>query len=837
LNGGIGMTRAQLMNTALPTIEGLYAAYPSFFGPNAVRPWSFCVIGPTREELEALAPTVVDFLDEPYSDSHPSGLHLPVHEGDSLRKIVEDYWEWVEDYYPPWGLCIVLPENVKADWPDGQRVLKPGACKSLHPTLLLADLLNQALPGSLVALPDSALLDANGRAQRSLMGQAVFRFNRPDLLSKAVPKFAEVQSGRKSNLRDSSSLSERWLERDYDLGLCPRFVWAHEVDGCAEAVSVAHLSYRDDDHIHCDGVKAPLATHLRRLNSKMVRDLQSNPAAIERLGRVAFGEIERGDDDRFVPRWELGPSGNWGAAGGVDRDLAGFREITSTRGFELRRIDNLARIEVVHNWSPGESRPGTLWFVAEGTDVLRCLRTAPCPPAKERNESDEEHRGKLDAWHSHRDQIRLFTLCGAEDAEYLWLAMGDDVLFENLRCRAAKSYWAPSVSTAVLAETLIPWPSKDERQRVAKVFSDSAAFVEKDELGGLIQELEDSWELRQRRFAPHNFNKVCARDVSDEWDYMIENARVLLTALEKLKVDKASRPPEDSESEPAPAPPAPPAPIAIARRQLANEINPSRRIRASLDLAQVTMELDAAIMLSLLRQIDPSQVTDVWKKLSLSLKHGDVSLALGHKRTLAQAARRALSSSVKTMTIDPWLRDLVIAACKVDSKAWNSVVEDILKFRNDNFGHGFQLPAAAEPPVADWLMKQVEALVGLVRYMERYMLVYLESRSIGRQQTECIFRFLVHDNPLFPRHSLPRLRGTVMDTYNEHEVYVYVAAPDEFLSLWPWVIFQPSSQGQEAIWFFDGTKSGAAVYKSVLVPGACTTDKSAGLEVLKLLSV
>jgi hypothetical protein len=820
------------MNTALPTLEELYAAYPSFFGAESPRPWSFCVIGPTREELEALAPTMVGFLDE---DSHPSGLQLPVHEGDSLRKVVEDYWEWFEDYDPLWGLCIVLPEKVTPDWPEGQRVLEPAACKTLHPTLLLADLLNNGLPGSLVALPDSALLDMDGRAQRSLMGQAVFRYHRPDLLSTGVAKPSEAQTGSKDNPRDNSSLSKNWIERGYGAGLCPRFVWAHEVEGCAEAVSVVHLSRRGDECMHyCATAKAPLATHLRRLNNKMVRDLHSNPAAIERLGRVAFGEIERADDDRFVPRWELGSSGNWGAAAEIDRDLAGFREITSTRGFELRRIDSLARIEVVHNWSPGENRPRTLWFVAEGADVLRCLRTAPCPPAKERNESDEEHRGKLDAWHSDRQEMRLFALSDADDLDYLWLVMSDDVLFENLRCRAAKSYWAPSVSAAVLAETLIPWPSMEERQRLSKIFHDSADIVEKDTLGGLIEDLQQLWIYQQDDFAPRNFNKVCVRNLSNVWGSMIDNTRELLESLEKLGVGEKLHQSRDREPESA-ALSSLPAPIAIARRQLANEINASRRIRASLELAQVILELDAAILLSLLRQIDSSQVSEVWKKLSLSLKHGDISLALGHKRTLAKEARRALSSSLKNMTIDPPLRDFVVAACNVKSKAWNSVVERILEFRNNNFGHGFQPLAAAEPRDADWLMQQVEALVCLVSYMESHMLVYFESRSISRQQTECVLRSLVHDNPLFPRNAMVRSRGTVMDRYNEHEVYVHVAAPDEFLSLWPWVIFQPSSQGQEAIWLFDGTKSGDAVYKSVLVPGECTTDKSAGIEVLKLL--
>jgi hypothetical protein len=412
--------------------------------------------------------------------------------------------------------------------------------------------------------------------------------------------------------------------------------------------------------------------------------------------------------------------------------------------------------------------------------------------------------------------------------------MSDDVLFENLRCRAAKSYWWPSVSVAVLAETVIPWPSTEERQRLSKIFRDSTEIVEKDVLGGLIEDLQQSWINQQHNFAPRNFNKLCVRDLNDAWKYMISNTRELLNALEGLEVSEKSHSPEDGESEPA-ALSSLPAPIAIARRQLKNEISPSRRVRASIELAQVTLELDAAILLSLLRQIDSSLVSDVWKKLSLSLKHGDISLALGHKRALAQEARRTLSSSQKNLTVDPPLRDFVVAACDVDSKAWNSIVGDILSFRNDNFGHGFQRPAAAEPPVADWLMQQVEALVRLVRYMEHYMLVYLESRSISRQQTECVLRSLVHDNPLFPRNAMVRSRGTVMDTYNEHEVYVHVAAPDEFLSLWPWVIFQPSSQGQEAIWLFDGTKSGAAVYKSVLVPGEFTTDKAAGMEVLKLL--
>ena len=112
------------MNTALPTIEGLYAAYAKLFPDYVPQPISFCVIGPTRDELAALAPTVLRFLDEPPSDEHVGGLHLPVQDGDSLRSVAETFFYWFEDYQIPWGLCILLPDGVTVDWPDGRASLR-----------------------------------------------------------------------------------------------------------------------------------------------------------------------------------------------------------------------------------------------------------------------------------------------------------------------------------------------------------------------------------------------------------------------------------------------------------------------------------------------------------------------------------------------------------------------------------------------------------------------------------------------------------------------------------------------------------------------------------------
>ena len=71
-----------------------------------------------------------------------------------------------------------------------------------------------------------------------------------------------------------------------------------------------------------------------------------------------------------------------GAGGVIDHNLAGFRGIAATRGHELKRIGSVARIETCEEWSPGESRPNTLWFVAQGTDVLRCSRAAQTPSEK-----------------------------------------------------------------------------------------------------------------------------------------------------------------------------------------------------------------------------------------------------------------------------------------------------------------------------------------------------------------------------------------------------------------------------------------------------------------------
>jgi len=120
------------MKTALPTIEGLYAAYSSL-GPGGERPYNFSVIGPTREELESLAPTVLRFLDD--KSPEYSSLHVPVHVGDSLRRVAEMRADWVrdKDSQTPWAHCIALPEEIILDWPKEQKLFSPAMIQCLHP--------------------------------------------------------------------------------------------------------------------------------------------------------------------------------------------------------------------------------------------------------------------------------------------------------------------------------------------------------------------------------------------------------------------------------------------------------------------------------------------------------------------------------------------------------------------------------------------------------------------------------------------------------------------------------------------------------------------------------
>lgn len=628
-------------------------------------------------------------------------------------------------------------------------------------------------------------------------------------------------------------LHKAWIERPYHAGLCPNFVWAHEMEGTQEFLSIASLATRADGYAGVE-TSIPRATHLRRLNVAMVHDLEANAAAVERLARIAFGQIERGDDDRFVPMLEIGPSGDWGAGREVDRNLSSFRRLASTQGYELKRVESLARIEQCERWTPGEEHPRTLWFVAEGLHSLRCFHTAPIPPSKLGHESDEEHQFHLQEW----QRVRLLVLKDCKDPDYLWLALADQVLFDDIACRAAKSYYAPLVSPAVLGETLIPWPPEAERQRIFALFQKSVKAVDDGSIGSLAEELQRGWEGKERDFSAGSFSSVSVRDMRGVWRDMLDNARCLVAALEPLVPEPGNPPkgPKDSTSkDPSSRPPSyPPAPIAIARRQLWNENTGSRRIRAALELAQVAMELDAAILLALLHRIDPSHVSAVLRKVLV--KPGPVRLTLGHKKDLVREARDALRCATKNGTTDAALAALISEACDVNLKTWKNLADYLVEIRNAKFGHGFQLPPAAEQSLSNDLVPKAEEFVNLLHYMNAHMLVFLESRTIARSGTTCVLRMLVHENPLFERNVFLRPKGTAIDGLNEQEVYLHYAEPDGFLSLWPWVLFAPGNGGSEAIWLFDGTKKNdTGVYKSALVPGDELPHEMAGRAALSLI--
>jgi hypothetical protein len=245
------------------------------------------------------------------------------------------------------------------------------------------------------------------------------------------------------------------------------------------------------------------------------------------------------------------------------------------------------------------------------------------------------------------------------------------------------------------------------------------------------------------------------------------------------------------------------------------------------------MELESAVMLSVLLRLDAQSVPMVWEKLSL--RTGDVMMSLGQKRLLAQEARSVLSCAMKQPAADPALVELAAKACEVDLELWNSLADEIVSFRNSHLGHGFQLPPALERSTADGFVPQAEKFVGLLPYLNRNMLVYLESRKMTKTATECVFRMLVHDNQIFPSNPICQPKGSRLDGLDEQEVYLNYAEPDGFLSLWPWVLFAPSGTTADAMWFFDGTKNGVGVFKSTLAPGAIHTDSLAGAQALKLI--
>jgi len=822
------------MRTVLPTIEGLYATYSSL-GQDAKyqRPSYFSVIGPTRGELKKFAPTVLGFLDD--GSSEGASLHLPVDAADSLRRVAEIHADWVCDYQSLWAHCIVLPEEVLADWPTGQTVFDPAMIHRLHPAIVLAGLvsMNDPGPGILIGMCDSGLLDNEGRRQRSLLAREIFLAQQQDDLLQGNQRGFRRQAARNNSAAKlsagsaqeaSAELHKTWTSPGHglSLALCPRFVWAHQVEGANEFVSVLSASSRDHSGWSGREPGIPRATHLRRLSAAMVHDLHADPSAIENLARVATGLGDRTDDDRFVPIWELGPSGMWGAGAAIDADLAGFRGIKASRGYELKPLSSIACIEKADKWSPVETSSNTLWFVAEGKNVLRCLSSATICPDRRDSEPQEGYDARQKEWLEEWSGSRLLSLSNCDDAEYLWLALADEILLENIRCRAAKSYWGPAVPPAVLAETLVPWPTNEERKRIVDLYRKSRDFVEGDIAGSLIQELHDRWDSNQHFFAAGNaFSRVIPRDLSDPekywpWAGMVEDARSLLAALERMLPTRRSF--------------SVPAPIAIARKKLEIETNPGRRIRAALDLFRATLEFDAAIMLAILHKVGAISVEEAWRKVSEDGARQDLQMAEGHKRMLAQEARRALKQ-VPMQGIDPSLATLAADARGIDDKSWLELSEKIVRIRNEAYGHGRQVPASIEQVFAREFVNDVEAFVKQVPYLNQYQLIFLESREIRRDRTICQIRELVGDNGLFAPNQIERARGSQYDHFAEGEVYLGYSEPDGLLPLWPWVLFQPDKAGPEVIWLFDGTKGNDAVFKSVQSPGEMKKDSEAGTEI------
>lgn len=797
---------------------------------------AFCVIGPTEEELTALAPNLLATINGTRPDakdnalSEGPGLILPVREGEGLRAIVEQYAVWDELYYwDEWRTVIALPPGVRDDLPDGQRVLTDEMRRNLHPTLALAAMLPQQ-NGVLAVLPDAALSDAAGSRARAALGAGPFdpvvnlpaelRIRYAEMMA-AHPgtiDYGDVGDGRVDpELAAWKRMRHRWhIEAQWNIGtrgLSPSFVWAHTSELNAN-VSLACLSTGGE------------ATHLRRLTPAMVHDLHHMPNAASHLARVAHGEADRGDDDVFAPAREVARSGAWGA-GEPNRDIKGYRALEFGRGDPLRRVGDLCEVKAVDDWKPGESEPGVLWFVAEGPGVLECLRRTPESPEKGEYEADEKFAARQAAW-----PPRLLRLTGCEDSEYLWRVLADPVIRTNIRCRAAKSYKHPSVAAWVLADTLVPWPEAAQRritlERIA--VGQKLLFAQggvKDRLEDLAGELEGVADLHEDADAATMSPRVAEK----VWDELAGGLRMLTAELGVVAPQGVAPQADDSNPQSPDDPEFPPAPIAYIRRLL-DHAPESERERHAMDLLEVTLKLDCAILLALLRDADPAGVGDVWRKVNGT--RPKVAPTLGKWAELQRLARKALRQHTDKDGRSSManLRRTAAMVAHVDKP-----VSDAVEVRNDLAhtygGHG---PATRSALVAR-LITLVREVDQRMMYLRSHLLIHLESRSVRKSGVELTLLNLVNDHPAFARQTLTRARGLEWERVDEGEVYLFYAEPDRLLALWPWMTVAPDSAGRPVVWLVDGIRNdGRVTYKSPYdAGGEHAADPSEAAQVRVLL--
>lgn len=231
---GGDLTRQKIIESGLPILDSLYAALNKGDGGGYQR---FCLLGPTREEVDAHAPRLSqEFVSPRYPEYRP--LLLPLDSKTELLSLLDAQWRWAAEHecISFFTMLIMPPDfDVVSALPRDQKKFPREVLKGASSGLLLFQLLSitRGDLAGVAIMPDQDLRSEQSRGFRFYLSERYIEGHTRraqgirrsiQTMARAVLRTPKLEQSREQPAKQGTTGID-WSAgfRGADI---PRFVWA-----------------------------------------------------------------------------------------------------------------------------------------------------------------------------------------------------------------------------------------------------------------------------------------------------------------------------------------------------------------------------------------------------------------------------------------------------------------------------------------------------------------------------------------------------------------------------------------------------------------------------------
>ena len=566
----------------------------------------------------------------------------------------------------------------------------------------------------------------------------------------------------------------------------------------------------------------------RRMLRGEVLEEALSPAGMQRLERIADGELPRGEDDRTLRPEDLLSRGgrHWSVSEADPIDQLMWAE-PEHKGYPVRTVGEACHAcDRLQTAQLSDFRPGDAVVPLRGAHAVQARRVVAEPVDLDGDAAEEllpTDTLAADAA-AHADVLRLRS-----DAPEL-LVRQLVSLRSDLIARGLGSRDQPIIPWNLVRDAKVYWPPKQERDRL--LASSRGLEASCDRLGedGDVQsaitalgselkklgEAADPSGMTVTRGLLSMVRGMMADADPDEHDYFptpdpvspfwYQNKWALIRDRYE-QLGGALRDIAGSLWDPAPAFQVPLTIGFHARRTRAEpDADPTKRL---FERAGLLLQHHAFLGLALLEQADPAACREVvqttWKAedhFAGSMNHWKQA-SIGCIKRLADVA------------VPRHLERLRARYARTPTGLIDAAANALIHPRNDT-AHGYEQHGAEAAPFAASVSEAFDRLLQVLEPGIRPELVRVEGRSVGRDAISLTLRHLVGDNEVTEVSQLP-VDATAAGTAIDGLVHANTGDGWSLLPMDPWLVHEAHPDGGNAtLWLLDGWSRGVPTYKSPL---------------------